>query len=105
MAIARVNQSMAAQHWLRQAAEGGHLEAQLWLGELYYREAFGHSGAGSIRLEQHAMTQAMAWFHRAAEAGSSTAHAWIGHLLLWGIGQEADPVALAYSASGINLIN
>ena len=82
-----------AQHWLRQAAEGGHLEAQLWLGELYYREALAHSGAGSIRLEQQAITQAMAWFRRAAEAGSSTAHAWIGHLLLWGIGQEADPVA------------
>ena len=82
-----------AQHWLRQAAEGGHLEAQLWLGELYYREALAHSRGGSIRLEQQAMAQAMAWFHRAAEAGSSKAHAWIGHLLLWGIGQEADPVA------------
>ena len=60
-----------ALQWLRKAAEGGLLRAQLDLGGIYY------AGGHGLEADAH---QAFAWFQKAAAQGSKEAEVFLGML-------------------------
>ncbi len=77
-----------AMRWLRKAAEGGLLRAQLDLGGIYMAGGKGVKPDGA---------QAMRWFALAAEQGSVEAHLFMGLLLYHGTGVAEDrEAALAH---------
>ncbi len=66
--------------WLRQAAEEGHVRAQLTLGILH------ENGSGVIQDYE----QALAWYRRAAVQGDAVAMYRVGSMLSQGIGADKD---------------
>jgi TonB family protein len=105
--------------WYRRAAEHGHVQAQLRMGEYYerppgndpaqaaswYRKAAeqGNSDAqfrlGLMAATGHGVTQDIAeaavWYRKAAEGGNVDACAQLGNFYLQGQGVERDPVQAA----------
>lgn len=66
--------------WLRQAAEDGHLRAQLMLGVLY------EDGSGVIQDYE----QALDWYRLAASQGETVAMYRVGSMLRRGVGADKD---------------
>jgi TPR repeat protein len=66
--------------WLRQAAEDGHLRAQLLLGVLY------EDGSGVIQDYE----QALEWYRLAASQGDTVAMYRVGSMLRRGVGADKD---------------
>lgn len=73
-----------AMHWLRQAAEGGLLQAQTDLAGIYLE---GGKGIGRDGKE------AYAWFSRAAAQGSREAEFYMGYILYVGVDMDRDEAA------------
>jgi TPR repeat protein len=69
-------------HWLRKAAEAGHVRAQADLGALFYRM----SGSPDDKDDQ----EAVFWFRKAAEAGSAEAQHRLGVCYFFGDGVIRD---------------
>jgi TPR repeat protein len=84
-------------HWMRKAAEQGHVEAQFWLGWMYFCCDYGDEPGDTNQYGlPYDMVEATRWWRKAAEQGQASAQEMLGQTYCEGVGVRKDFAQAAF---------